>query len=98
MKKNKISKNWINKQKRDIYVRQSKVDGYRSRSVYKLQEIDEKKKTFVEPYLPNYKIGIMHLAAGIWKDNKDMRLDKTVKIDIETLENTTITKSLRFGQ
>ena len=40
----------------------------------------------------------MHLAAGIWKDNKDMRLDKTVKIDIETLENTTITKSLRFGQ
>ena len=63
-----------------------------------LPKFDEKKKTFVEPYLPNYKIGIMHLAAGIWKDNKDMRLDKTVKIDIETLENTTITKSLRFGQ
>ena len=63
-----------------------------------LPKFDEKKKTFVEPYLPNYKIGIMHGAAGIWKDNKDMRLDKTVKIDIETLENTTITKSLRFGQ
>ena len=42
MKKNKISKNWINKQRRDIYVRQSKVEGYRSRAIYKLQEIDEK--------------------------------------------------------
>ena len=42
MKKNKISKNWINKQRRDIYVRQSKVEGYRSRAVYKLQEIDKK--------------------------------------------------------
>ena len=42
MKKNKISKNWINKQRRDIFVRKSKVEGYRSRAVYKLQEIDEK--------------------------------------------------------
>jgi 23S rRNA (uridine2552-2'-O)-methyltransferase len=46
LKKNKISKNWINKQRRDIYVRQSKVEGYRSRAVYKLQEIDEKFKIF----------------------------------------------------
>ena len=46
MKKNKISKNWVNKQRRDIYVRQSKVDGYRARSVYKLIEIDEKFKIF----------------------------------------------------
>ena len=46
MKKNRISKNWINKQKRDIYVRQSKVDGYRARSAYKLIEIDKKFKIF----------------------------------------------------
>ena len=46
MKKNKISKNWVNKQRRDIYVRQSKVDGYRARSAYKLIEIDEKFKIF----------------------------------------------------
>ena len=46
MKKNRISKNWINKQKRDIYVRQSQVDGYRARSAYKLIEIDEKFKIF----------------------------------------------------
>ena len=38
----------------------------------------------------------MHLAAGIWKDDKDMRLDKNVEIEIKTLENKTISKSLRF--
>ena len=42
MKKNKISKNWVNKQRRDTYVRQSKVDGYRARSAYKLIEIGSK--------------------------------------------------------
>ena len=46
MKKNKISKNWINKQRRDTYVRQYKVDGYRARSAYKLIEIDKKFKVF----------------------------------------------------
>ena len=61
-----------------------------------LPKFDEEKQTFVEPYLPNYKIGIMHLAAGIWKDDKDMRLDKSVVIEIKTLENKTISKSLRF--
>ena len=44
MKKNKFSKNWIIKQKRDVYVKQSKIEGYRSRAVYKLQEINEKFK------------------------------------------------------
>ena len=62
-----------------------------------LPKYDEKNKTFVEPYLPNYKIGIMHLAAGIWQDNKDMRLNKNVKINIKTLENKSLVKSLRFG-
>ena len=63
-----------------------------------LPKFDERNNTFVEPYLPNYKIGIMHLAAGIWRDGKDMRTDKNIKIDIKTLENEIVTKSLRFGQ
>ena len=62
-----------------------------------LPKYDEVNNTFVEPYLPNYKIGIMHLAAGIWKDNKDMRLDKDVKIDIQTLTGKILNKSLRFN-
>ena len=61
-----------------------------------LPKYDENQKTFVEPYLPNYKIGIMHLAAGIWQDGKDMRLDKSIKIELETLDNKKINKSLRF--
>ena len=62
-----------------------------------LPKFDELNKTFVEPYLPNHKIGIMHLAAGIWRDGHDMRVDKSIKVEIETLENKKITKSLRYN-
>jgi len=62
-----------------------------------LPKFDEKQNTFVEPYLPNYKIGIMHLAAGIWDGDKDMRIDKNVKIKIQTTQETSLSKSLRFG-
>ena len=62
-----------------------------------LPKFDEMKNIFVEPYLPNNKIGIMHLAAGIWDNDKDMRLDKEVKIKIETLQKKILSKSLRFG-
>ena len=61
-----------------------------------LPKFDEKNNTFVEPYLPNYKIGIMHLAAGIWKNNKDMRLNKDIEIEIVSLEGKILNKSLRF--
>ena len=61
-----------------------------------LPKYDEANNTFVEPYLPNYKIGIMHLAAGIWKDNQDMRVNKDIKIEIKTLDGKILNKSLRF--
>ena len=38
----------------------------------------------------------MHLAAGIWKDGKDMRLDNSIKIEIKSLNDKILTKSLRF--
>ena len=62
-----------------------------------LPKFDEIKNTFVEPYLPNYEIGIMHLAAGIWDGDKDMRLNKEVKINIKTIQQKVLSKSLRFG-
>jgi hypothetical protein len=62
-----------------------------------LPKFDEIENTFVEPYLPNYKIGIMHLAAGIWDGDKDMRLDKNVKIKIQSIQKNSLSKSLRFG-
>jgi hypothetical protein len=62
-----------------------------------MPKFDEIQNTFVEPYLPNYKIGIMHLAAGIWDGDKDMRLNKNVKIKIHSIQKNLLSKSLRFG-
>ena len=84
MKKNKISKNWVNKQRRDIYVRQSKVDGYRARSAYKLIEIDEKFKIF--------KGGMFVLdigaAPGSWSQyaSKVVKNGKVISIDLKSME------------
>jgi len=39
----------------------------------------------------------MHLAAGIWDGDRDMRLDKGVKINIISKQKNLLSKSLRFG-
>ncbi len=62
-----------------------------------LPKFDENKNKFVEPFLPNTSIGIMHLAAGIWRNGKDMRVDKSIEIDLETLNKKKIVKSLRYS-
>ena len=62
-----------------------------------LPKYNNETNSYVEPYLPNNKIGIMHLAAGIWNGNKDMRVNKEVKVEIETTQGRKIFKSLRFG-
>ena len=84
MKKNKISKNWVNKQRRDIYVRQSKVDGYRARSAYKLIEIDEKFKIF-KGGLSIIDIGA---APGSWSQYalKMSKSGKLISIDLKKME------------
>jgi 23S rRNA (uridine2552-2'-O)-methyltransferase len=84
LKKNKISKNWVNKQRRDTYVRQSKVDGYRARSAYKLIEIDEKFKIF-KGGLTVIDIGA---APGSWSQyaSKVVKNGKIVSIDLKEME------------
>ena len=84
MKKNKISKNWVNKQRRDIYVRQSKVDGYRARSAYKLIEIDEKFKIF-KGGLSVVDIGA---APGSWSQYalKAAKNGKIISIDLKEMD------------
>jgi 23S rRNA (uridine2552-2'-O)-methyltransferase len=84
LKKNKISKNWVNKQRRDTYVRQSKVDGYRARSAYKLIEIDEKFKIF-KGGLTVIDIGA---APGSWTQyaSKVVRNGKIISIDLKEME------------
>ena len=85
MKKNKISKNWVNKQRRDIYVRQSKVDGYRARSAYKLIEIDEKFKIF-KGGMSVIDIGA---APGSWSQyvSKTVKNGRIISIDLKDMEN-----------
>ena len=84
MKKNKISKNWINKQKRDIFVRKSQVDGYRARSVYKLLEINEKFKIFKNGN------SVIDLGAspGSWSQYvlKTVKNGRLVSIDLKKIE------------
>ena len=84
MKKNRISKNWVNKQRRDIYVRQSKVDGYRARSAYKLIEIDEKFKIF-KGGITVIDIGA---APGSWSQyaSKVVKSGKIISIDLKVMQ------------
>ena len=93
MKKNKISKNWINKQRRDIYVRQSKVEGYRSRAVYKLKEINEKFK-----FLKN-NISVIDLGAapGSWSQyiSSNLKCNKHLAIDLKEIEEIKNVKILK---
>ena len=93
MKKNKISKNWINKQRKDIYVRQSKVDGYRARSAYKLIEIDEKFKIFKGDMF----VIDIGAAPGSWSQyvSRVVKNGKLISIDLkemDEIENTTLIK------
>ena len=84
MKKNRISKNWINKQKRDIYVRKSHVDGYRARSAYKLIEIEEKFKIFKNG------ISVIDIGAspGSWSQYvvKKVKNGRLVSIDLKDMD------------
>ena len=84
MKKNKISKNWVNKQRRDTYVRQSKVDGYRARSAYKLIEIDEKFKIFKG----GFTVIDIGAAPGSWSQYaaKVAKNGKLISIDLKKME------------
>ena len=84
MKKNKISKNWVNKQRRDTYIKQSKIDGYRARSAYKLIEIDEKFKIFKGG------ISVIDIGAapGSWSQYaaKVAKSGRLISIDLKEME------------
>ena len=93
MKKNKISKNWVNKQRKDIYVRQSKIDGYRARSAYKLIEIDEKFKIF-KGGMNVLDIGA---APGSWSQyvSKVVKNGKIISIDLKEMEKISNTTQIK---
>jgi len=93
LKKNRISKNWINKQKRDIYVRKSQVYGYRARSAYKLIEIQEKFKILKNGY------SVIDLGAspGSWSQYvaKTVKSGRLVSVDLKEMENIENTMQIK---
>ena len=93
MKKNKISKNWVNSQRRDIYVRQSKVDGYRARSAYKLIEIDKKFKIF-KGGMSVIDVGA---APGSWSQyvSKVVKSGKIISVDLKEMEKINNTTQIK---
>jgi 23S rRNA (uridine2552-2'-O)-methyltransferase len=84
LKKNKISKSWVIRQRRDKYVRQSKLEGYRSRAVYKLKELDEKFK-IIKNHLSILDIGS---APGSWTQylSDKSKGSKIMSIDLKEVE------------
>jgi len=90
LKKNKISKNWIRKQHRDIYVRSSKIHGYRSRSAFKLIEIDKKFRLFLN------KKTLLDLGSspGGWTQiaTKKIIKGKILSVDLKKMDPVTNSK------
>ena len=64
MAKSKSSKSWLKEHFDDEYVRRSQQDGYRSRAIYKLIEID-KKDRLVKPGMTVIDLGA---APGGWSE------------------------------
>jgi 23S rRNA (uridine2552-2'-O)-methyltransferase len=93
LKKNRISKNWINKQKRDIYVRKSQVDGYRARSAYKLIEIQEKFKILKN----GYSVFDLGASPGSWSQYvaKTVKSGRLVSVDLKEMENIENTMQIK---
>ena len=84
MKKNKTSKNWIIKQHRDPFFRQSKIQGYRSRSAFKLIEMNKKFK-FLRKNVSLLDLGS---CPGGWSQvaSKEVVRGKILAVDIRHME------------
>jgi len=84
LKKNKISKDWLNKRKKDLYFRQTKIQGYRSRSSFKLIEMNKKFK-----FLKNER-SLLDLGSspGGWSQvaRKEIKNGKILAVDIKNME------------
>ena len=85
MKKNKISKNWLIKQHKDPFIRQSKIHGYRSRSAFKLIEMNKKFKFLKK----NTFLLDLGSSPGGWSQvaAKMITKGKILAVDIKPMEN-----------
>ena len=84
MKKNKISKQWLLKQRKDSYFREAKIQGYRSRAVYKLIEMNKKFKIIQK----NSLLVDLGSSPGSWSQfaSKEIMKGKILAVDILPME------------
>ena len=84
MKKNKISKNWLIKRKKDSFFQQSKIYGYRSRSAFKLIEMNKKFKFLKK----NSSLLDLGSSPGGWSQvaRKEIKKGKILAADIKSME------------
>lgn len=71
MKRTKSSKRWLDEHFNDIYVKQAQKEGYRSRAIYKLKEIDDKEH-LLKPGMTVVDLGA---APGGWTQYVSQKLD-----------------------
>ena len=62
MARSKTSNKWLQEHFDDMYVKKAQAEGYRSRAVYKLKEIDEKERLFK----PGISVVDLGAAPGGW--------------------------------
>ena len=84
MKKNKISKNWLIKQKKDPFFKLSKIKGFRSRSSFKLIEMNKKFKFLKQ----NTFLLDLGSCPGGWSQvaSKEITKGKILSIDLKFME------------
>ena len=81
MSKNKSSKRWLQTQNKDLYVKKARKLDFRSRAIYKLQEIDEKDQLIK----PNYCVVDLGSSPGSWSQYLSGIIDsrgRIIAIDI----------------
>lgn len=85
MSKKKPNKQWLHQQNKDQYVKQARESHYRSRAVYKLQEIDKKDKLIK----PDYCVVDLGSAPGSWSQYASERIGvngRVIAVDILPME------------
>ena len=76
MSKNKSSKRWLQTQNKDLYVKKARKLDFRSRAIYKLQEIDEKDQLIK----PNYCVVDLGSSPGGWSQYLSGIIDSSGRI------------------
>lgn len=76
MRRSKSSKRWLQEHFDDVYVKKAQAEGFRSRAVYKLKEVDEKEKLL----RPGMTVVDLGAAPGGWTQYVSQQLKGTGKI------------------